>query len=530
MRHLSGLACAIILPMSLAACGGGGGGGGGSSAPPVPPPPPSVTLSATSQSADVVEGQTETSLSFTATQSGSATTPIYPDVQYDAGFLTLDGSLTTSTSGQFSAKFKTKSDLGGGEYTGKVTFRLCQDVACATVYPNTTKEFDYKVIVNLKPWGVNQRDSKHSAYVDIHINPSKMTKVWSNSYSNLYGNIIPGGGLLYAQRITGVNINYGGVAALDVKTGNQIWSYEAGEGILSGGLVFSDNTVALTISPNFSNNIHVFLNSKNGEVIKRVSASDRVVGKTNAYSGNIFFMYGSENPKVSAYRASDGEFLWKQDNVGRSAVLSTAIDSSGINLYSDRSVKTYGTENGHLLSDIEDKSAESDGYSYEYSVVGTEGGRILVPAYTFDYLGNLKLRSFDTVKASEVWTSSFGYRIEPAYAKGVVYAFRTYPPQLDAIDEKTGAIKWSLTVSEGPWIEQKQVMGNAVVANNVIFVSSMYKLYAIDINTRQVIWSCDKPGRVIITPERYLIIAESGFDYISNDLRWTGILTAFKLD
>lgn len=45
--------------------------------------------------------------------------------------------------GSYKVRFKPASGLALGSYDGSVTFRLCHDTHCGTVYPESTQTFGY---------------------------------------------------------------------------------------------------------------------------------------------------------------------------------------------------------------------------------------------------------------------------------------------------------------------------------------------------------------------------------------------------
>lgn len=92
----------------------------------------------------------------------------------------------------------------------------------------------------------------------------------------------------------------------------------------------------------------------------------------------------------------------------------------------------------------------------------------------------------------------------PATAKGVVYAGSNAPQSFDAIDEVTGQILWS-------WVPQPPDLRfhrNVVVTDNLVFVSTDRAVYALDLTTRQPVWSYPTPGMLAISGGGTLYIVE----------------------
>lgn len=552
MRHLSGLAYAITLSMSLAACGGGGGGG--SSTPPVPPPPPpppGVTLSATSQSADVVEGQTETSLSFTALQSGSATTPIYPDVQYDTGLLTLDGSLTTPTPGQFSAKFKTKGDLGGGEYAGQITFRLCQDVACTVVYPNTTKVFDYKVTVNLKGWLTHQREAGHSGYVRVNLDPSKFASGWEwrASTPSYISAAVASDGVVYFSRqnkrsngVAPSNDDVMSVFALNETDGSLRWRYRDNLYQHSYGAPSLDaNRVYISAVNYFQEGAIWSLYRSTGEIFQKFYFDSGFVNhySPTTYDGQAFTYGGKTGNAVYGFTpgTNAGYSQWTiatPHSPNGSSII--AADDTSVYFHSGRGLSVARRSNGSLIHEIEDTVFADNGPDYDASpmllsktsVVAYSGTTMLNNTLGIEGGHQRHLVNYDVLNGKVVWISEKTYKTVPAFANGVIYAARNGASSLDAIDARTGAILWSWEPPTG-----QTFIRNTIATDNLLFVSTDKNTYAIDIATRTAIWSYPVGGALSLSPGYILYIAEdASFNFgglIGSRQSSTGTLVAIRL-
>ena len=87
-----------------------------------------------------------------------------------------------------------------------------------------------------------------------------------------------------------------------------------------------------------------------------------------------------------------------------------------------------------------------------------------------------------------------------------MYATSNNPKSFDALDAQTGQKLWS-------WIPEPtdiSFQGNVVLTRNLAFVSTDKALYAIDLVTRQPVWSIPVPGNVAISGEGtlYLVPAQ----------------------
>lgn len=139
----------------------------GRNALPTPAPAPTVatlavSLSASSQTTTIGDDGSGTPLGFTANVAGSTSDTVIADLQYDRSRLALDGDVVRGSDGSYKVRFKPASGLALGSYDGSVTFRLCRDTGCGTVYPGSTQSFGYRLTTQLADWTTYQRNAAHT--------------------------------------------------------------------------------------------------------------------------------------------------------------------------------------------------------------------------------------------------------------------------------------------------------------------------------------------------------------------------------
>src|SRR5690606_4396604 len=139
-------------------------------------------------------------------------------------------------------------DLAIGEYAGPIQFRLCQQAACTSVYPNTTLSLAFNLSVLLNDWATLQRNAAHTGYVPITIDPTRISTAWRVYSDELVGFTRAAAdadrvyiGVWGYQGVT----RFSGVVGLDLKTGEPQWSKVldvgsdlVGDPATAGGRVF----------------------------------------------------------------------------------------------------------------------------------------------------------------------------------------------------------------------------------------------------------------------------------------------------
>lgn len=294
----------------------GCGGGGGASAP-QPAPTPAlanlpVTLSTSSANVTVDEGQSQT-FGFTASYSGTSTSPIVADVRVDGQRYTLNGTPTASGT-SFNVSLKTASMLPGGTSTGNVTFRLCTSADCSTVYPGSTQTFTVNLDVRLRDWATFQRDAAHTGYVAVNYNTADFTSAWSFATGqNQPSEIAARRGSIF------VNVRQeDGVLsrAINAENGTVIWSYNLGRNVYFGGPAYGNGRVASLSMSSYSDSIPIqLITADSGRSLGVVTyASQGGQGGVPTFVGDdLYYQAGEFGNVVYAANTAFKTQIWQRD-------------------------------------------------------------------------------------------------------------------------------------------------------------------------------------------------------------------------
>ena len=124
--------------------------------------------------------------------------------------------------------------------------------------------------------------------------------------------------------------------------------------------------------------------------------------------------------------------------------------------------------------------------------------------------GNLV--SFDPVARTIKWsvpasaTDFFGG--SPAIVGTTIYVYNAgyaddRNPRLEARRESDGAVLWSW---QSPWEDDTSFPGNVVATDNLVFVGTTKRVFAIDVATHQAVWVYPYPGRLALSASGLLYI------------------------
>lgn len=492
------------------------GCGGGSDNPLAKPAIPtlSVTLTPSASTQSAKEADSVTSFTLNASYSGTSSDPIVPVLSFDKSLIDLDGDITQSGN-TFAASFKTLSGLSAQPHSTNVTFKLCKEATCTTVYPGSTKSFTYTLDVRLSDWTTRQRNSAHNSYVHATFNPVKFAKAWqyAPSATNRFSEVAAKVGTIYATRLgtDGTSV----AVALDSSTGTERWHYSLGNVNNASGPALSDNYVHFaTMFLSSNNNPLVSLDASTGQFKKNLTfaAQWSTFAPPTVYNDNIYIASGYFGNVVYSWDLKTFTSSWQTDG-SRGKTWdgqAPAVDTNYVYYYSGN-LDVINRSTGQIVKSITDPFWQWNGYSY--------GGTPMIAATNnvVAYSGNDSnsfLVSYDIEKSVYRWRTASSYSIIPAAGNGVVYAASNQTSEFSAIDATTGEVKWAWPLPVG-----ENFITNVVVTDSIAFVSTNIAVYAIDLTTHSSVWTASTPGYLAISPDAQLIVSSPT----------VGLITAYSL-
>jgi outer membrane protein assembly factor BamB len=422
----------------------------------------------------------------------------------------------------FRVEVRVAPGLAEARYTGFVELKACSDEACANPIQRGTLYVPFEVTVEdpskfaLGEWETFQRDPGHTGYVPAKFNPRSFVYKWEwrRPTSGTLGFINPvatAPGLVFVS-----DDEYFGspaVRALRESDGGVVWqqtfqNYPAlnPPAVADGKVYIATTGHQQTFLWAFHANtgLAVFQNTFSGQwphVLAPTIRDGRVYTNGGYYGGGVY-----------AYHATTGDLQWSMFS-GDDDMTTPAVDESRAYYYDGTALVTYDTATGSRLSSIGDPYSPGWGYSHHGApMLGLADSVMTFSGGAFSGRASSSVEQYDTrplinfspaYKAAR-WRTARTYITQPATAKGVVYAGSNAPKSFDAIDEATGQVLWS-------WVPQPSDLGfhrNVVVTDNLAFVSTDRAVYAIDLASRQPVWSYPTPGMLAISGNGTLYIVE----------------------
>jgi len=513
----------LVSMIALASCGGGGGSSGGGStgtAPPPPPPPPPVsTLPVTMVSSENyphTEGSVD-SVVFIASYTGTPSSTVVPDVQIAGGRLELFGSPSTSGSNAYAVQLHEKNFPPGGKSANVVTFRLCTDASCSTVYPGSTQTITINMTVTLKDWGTTQRDAAHTGYVGVAYDASKFTPAWSipRDGARQSGIAAREGTVFFNVQPTATAASHAITKAVASDTGAVRWTYDLGQvGFNFSAPSYGNGRVTSAAVEASSSSVPLrVLDATDGHVLWTFPYAGQAVrtGTPVFYGDRLIHAAGLPGNTAYEFHVADGYRVWQQMLDASDSVVkegeSVAVDSQYVYFYTGANLTTLNRNDGAVTVRFSDPFFVPGGQSYFAAPLLDGIERIVTFSgnHTQNQAGRLIAFAFS--KTEPVWRTPIDYINQPALRTHRLYAPRANSTIVDILDVYSGDVLGTMNVGAG----KPSLTSNVIVTESHVFVASDTETYVLDLNTAgyPVVWTAPHGGELAITPDNLLIVSGS---------------------
>ncbi|MDP1027369.1 PQQ-binding-like beta-propeller repeat protein [Sphingomonas sp. KR1UV-12] len=522
-------AAALCLGLALASCGSDGGGSSGGGVAVVPAPSPSPTVAASSLSVSLTPMQSnlrgyddnsDVALTIEATRAGTTTDAVIPDVQYDRTKLSIPDGIEAGSDGRYTIRAHTARGLALGRYSGELTFRLCRDAGCASVYPGTTQTASYTLDVSMREWSMFQRNPAHTGYVHASFSPAAFRRAWEwapAAYRLSPASSHDGMAMVTAYNRDGTT----SVHALDIATGAQRWGYNLGQVHFASGPAIGNGRVFLTtMTVSSDENRIVTLDAATGEFRSPVmlfsaqwsfflppTPFDTSLYMSAGYQGNT--VYGFDIAAQTQWSvAGEGAGIWDGET--------PAVDDRYAYYYAGKAMVLIDRRTGQVKEAMADPFFQGSGSSYYGApILAPSSGLVLAYAGTRGSASSSPLAAWAPGSGLR-WRSADAYVTTPAVTNGMIYLARNQPSRLDALREASGAPVWSWTPPA-----DERFIGNTIATDTLVFVSTDKAVYAIAIDdpAHPVAWSAPTPGAMAITADGTLLVTqEMPLEYSSSTM------------
>ena len=442
---------------------------------------------------------------------------------------------------------------------GKLQFHACtgQIFPCATEPPGWPVEIPYEAVIkpmrNQKPlapipglsdWAAVQGNAAHNGYVPATFDPTAFSRRWnqplgglsqlSTSIGLVFG--IAHGKVQALRESDGtlaweVSIDpYGAISAPAVSDGfayvmvakrgagtdpaptRQLWILDAGTGAIRSKVDVPAATVtppsAARASTGSARTLASCISSDSPTNFDEPGPASAPYFATPVIGGESGYMEIADGGML-AFTVSDGTTRWltPQGNVGHDYSFSDTDHDPKLVATDDRYVYSYIVESlqrsGLYALNRADGSLafRIDGGAQNASVLDNHGPILGSKGFALVANRGYGLLGFDLVSKRLQYSIPILVSTSPSLANGVVYVGND--ATLEARRESDGSLLWS-------WTADEPLIANVIATDNLVFISTTKRTYAIDLRTHQSVWQFDRHGA--------LMLSAQGVLYIKHDL------------
>ena len=347
-------------------------------------------------------------------------------------------------------------------------------------------------------WSTFQGNSAHTGYVPVELDYRQFSTRWKISSGagavSHMANIAAVDGRLY---ISGDK----SLSAYNEYDGARIWrrDFNGLKRPWANPPAVEDGVVYMVAGQQDSTGMYAF-DASDGTILSRTpmrSQWENYLAPTAGAEG-IYTNGGTYGGMYSFDRA--GQILFPFKELEQFDRWTPAVDEHGVYAYTGGYLRVFHPSTGALLHEI--RNTYANGSACGSPVLGAAGSVFVANCNR----GNDMLIHFNLNEDVMDWQVSGQYFGAPAYHDGVIYIANKNPLRLEARDEANGSLLWQWTP---PKISDSVFYGEVLVTKNLAFMSTNDMVYAVDISSRNAVWSYPVCG--------HLALSKNGVLYIQNE-------------
>ena len=344
-------------------------------------------------------------------------------------------------------------------------------------------------------WTTYQGNASHTGYNPVAMDTRVFQELWTKTVSTAALNpVTAGDGKVFVS--TNAYFGIQQAKSLDARTGMEQWSKDFGAIHSVDPPAYANGTVYLQTGGHGDSFLYgldattgsVRFKSPYGNQWSRYFAPT-VVGSSVYLAGGY---YGG----MYAFNTADGAQRWFL-GLNQYDQFTPAVKDGLVYAYTGSyqpKLTVADTGTGAVVYEIADPGFVWDGWSMNTAptlggasnVLATNGGRLI---------------SFNLQSRSIGYAVQSNFRGQVSVANGIVYVSNN--GQVEARNESDGSLQWLWIPPEG------QATGPMIATKNILLVSTAANTYAVDLTTRQQVWSYPAGGHLTLSAQGILFIAQS---------------------
>jgi hypothetical protein len=447
----------------------------------------------------------------------SFTGTLHATVTDATGTFSTTATVGAASGGVFPVSLVTSTSAALGHVVDKLILNLYSDAAATVpqalraisipfdvrvLSSNSAWSGDNKTTLSAWPgvadWTTFQSNAAHTGYVDAAVDPNQFTTRWQGPP------LVAGGlgGSSYQNNMTLTASNGQFFAA----NGNILYARNESDASVAWQYDFSGVQQPSTNPPAVANGVvyiaagqqgstYMFaLRASDGGLVFKSQMSSQwehylapTIGASGVYTnaGEYGGLYGFDTSGNQLFFA----------NAAQQDEWTPAVDANSVYAYTGDALHIFDPVTGAVQLSIADPTFTNYVYDIGGSVVLGAAGHAVAGAYTNSLLnacgiGNT-LVGFNTTLGTINWKVPGCFPSNPAYHAGLLYVANENPVRLEVRSEADGSIQWSWIP---PVAGDTNFLSEALLTQNMVFISTNTAVYGIDTTTHQTVWSYPAVG------------------------------------
>lgn len=345
-------------------------------------------------------------------------------------------------------------------------------------------------------WTTHNGNARHTGFVNAVLDPANFEKLWSRTVLPNVRLHAVAVGLQQAFVVSDRSGEAQSLAAINLADGVTQWKYDFGSINAVNEPAFANGRVYVTTSGHADAFLYAF-DARRGSIEYRAPYQTQWARYLAPIIENdTVYFAGGRFGGLYAFDQSDGRERWftptsqqeKWAPALHDGVLYTYLGSQHPKLFA------VNADDGQDLFNIPDVGAQwSPGNLQMAPSVGSTNNVFVT--------GDYRLVAFDLTKKAVGWAANGNYFGTVTVGSGSVFVAKDFG--IEARDEQDGRLRWS-------WRSPDEAAVTSIVASkNILLVATSNVTYAVDIAAHATVWSHPEGGRLSLSSQGVLLIAQA---------------------
>lgn len=353
--------------------------------------------------------------------------------------------------------------------------------------------------IRIIPWGMFQQNASHTGYIDTKLNLKHATFDWKvfvgdnpNGVRFDLSQPVVAGNMVYVSRSNYAYSNT--LQALSIKDGHEIWRKDYKNVMINPPSVVNGYVYIQTVNNSSPDTALYCYKASDGKIIFKspTSAQWEHYLSPTVFDNHVYVDGGSYGGMYS-FDSKTGDKNWFA-GLAQYDGWTPAVNAQYAIAYTGGHLNVLDRMTGKVAADIADPNYQWSGYDSGFAPVILNVNDVLGIQSGY-------LTLFDLPNRNTKWSAGPGYIGQPVYDGKFIYASKN--GGLMAVD-RTGKLVWS-------WYQDNEnVLGQMLVTENLVFVSTDKKVYAISKKSHEPVWSYEASGTLSIGMGHLYILDRDG--------------------